>query len=725
MIDALPPAPDPTHPSTYTTLGAAFMAALPNFGVQANALAASMNNVASGAAQSITYTFSNSTVVGDPTPGFLRLNQAVQNTSTQIIFDPIDAVGQDRTATINTFDDSTSLIKGTLLAVNQADATKWMAFAITALAAPAGYFTLTVTCVDQSAASPFVNGNGLLLKFTRNGDKGDVGSLGAGSATQAAGNVVLTNVSAPVQRVSGDTWGRSVTHPDATTMTTNGSPIFVHRNTGEFPMALKDKGGSTLGFHYPMETATLSLHDKTTLAGLWDVEDAHLLAIQAQLAFTGLSLGTTGKVQSIKMDADRDMLLFGGTSCYAVVYTRSTASAGTPTLVRSGLGAGQFWGVLAAADKVLVLSDLATSTTTSLQGAVLSTVANAITVNTASNAATALAISQYGAAVVAFNGAFAFSYVRGASGAAVIGISIAGNAVTFGAEQTIGAANSQSAPPHLYVTGTSLMTITADRTNLTAKSWTNAGAALVPGTAATAAMAQNTMLKTAVWGAHWIALVGLGTNNPTVFDISLAGSVSSITSVSAGLTNVASAIDVGVVSATKAVVVGLDATADTNVCINVLTDNGAGTISAGTQVVIGGSAVAPVFLGASGNVARLVSSEGFIYSVDCSGASPVVTQARMLINTSQIATFAQADSYMLQRNYATLLAGSAWVPLPTAGGQLSLLAVSQNAHRLLAADFMPCGAAGCVGDDATESWVFVQPMTNGVFLQLVKSATPA
>jgi hypothetical protein len=720
-VDALSILPR-TNPGFKADVDDFFANRFPNALVQMNTTTAALVAAAQGG---IGYTFDAATGVADPTPGKVRLNNATQNLATQIVVDLVDAQGIDRTTQLTGFSASTSTTNKGSLSLQTADGTKRIDFNVTGITYPAGYVVFTGSVTAYSAASPFTGADSLALVFRRTGDKGDVGSLGVGAATPAAGNVVLTNASLCQQRISATRPGCYVQLPDATTMPTVGTPIFVFRNTGEYPIAVQNASGTVLGWSYPGETCAVGLHDKTTAAGLWDVEDTHLLAIAAQFASTTLSLGTTGKVQAITMDADRVMLLLGGTSCYAVVYTRSTGTFGTPTLVRSSLGAGQFWGILAAADKVLVLSDLATSTTTSLQGVVLSTVANAITVQTAANATTAAAITQYGAAVVTFNGVFAFSYVRGVSGAAVVALTVTGNVVAFGAEQGIGAATNNAVPPHLYASGTSLMTLTADRTNLTAKSFTNAGAALTGGTAATAGAAQTALFKTAVWGAHWLALIGLTTANPTAYDIALAGSVSSITTVSAGLTNVASGIDIGIVSATKAVVMGLDATADTNACINVLTDNGAGTISAGTQVVIAGSSAAPVFVSASGSNARLVSSDGISYVVDCSGSSAAVTQTRMLINTAQISTFAQADSYMLQRNFSTLLAGSLYLPLPSAGGQLSMLGASANSQRLLSADFMPCGTAGCVGADATEAWAFTQPMTNGVFLQLIKAGTPA
>jgi hypothetical protein len=201
MIADLPPAPDPNFPGVYRDIAAAFAAALPAFGTQANALGAAMNAIAAGTAQSITYRFSNSVVVGDPTPGFLRLDNAVQNTAANIVVDLVDLAGQDRTATLGTFDDSGSLVKGDILLVAMADATRWLLFSVSGLATPAGYRVIGVANVDGSGASPFVNNETVLLKFTRNGDPGPAGFTDVypwfgdgsdGNVTISSGTTTLT-----------------------------------------------------------------------------------------------------------------------------------------------------------------------------------------------------------------------------------------------------------------------------------------------------------------------------------------------------------------------------------------------------------------------------------------------------------------------------------------------------------------------------------------------------
>lgn len=143
-----------------------------------NTTVATMSAIAAGGAMTLPYTFSSTTTDADPGAGFVRLSSATQNASTVIRLDLVGADGSTWTDVISTFDDSTSTVKGYVLLQKLTDATKWLEFSVSSLASPAGYKNLTVVPVAGSAASPFADGDSLVLKFTANGDKGDTGSIG-------------------------------------------------------------------------------------------------------------------------------------------------------------------------------------------------------------------------------------------------------------------------------------------------------------------------------------------------------------------------------------------------------------------------------------------------------------------------------------------------------------------------------------------------------------------
>lgn len=176
-ITPLPTPPSTSSPSTFDTLADAFIAALPTFVTEANALAASLESIASGTVASIPYTFSTTTTDSDPGSGNLRLDNAIQNTATTIRADLVGADGTTWTDVLALLDDSTSTVKGFIMLQELGTGTNWLMFSVSALASPSGYRNITVACVASSAANPFGNGDSILLKFSRTGDKGETGAV--------------------------------------------------------------------------------------------------------------------------------------------------------------------------------------------------------------------------------------------------------------------------------------------------------------------------------------------------------------------------------------------------------------------------------------------------------------------------------------------------------------------------------------------------------------------
>jgi hypothetical protein len=144
---------------------------------QANSLASAMNAVAAGGAVSLQYTFSTTTTDADPGAGLLRLNNATQNAATVIRADLLGNDTSDYSGLLALVDDSTSATKGYITLRHITDSTKWLVFAVTAVASPAGYKNITVTPAASSAASPFADGDEILFDFTPNGDKGRAAGL--------------------------------------------------------------------------------------------------------------------------------------------------------------------------------------------------------------------------------------------------------------------------------------------------------------------------------------------------------------------------------------------------------------------------------------------------------------------------------------------------------------------------------------------------------------------
>lgn len=178
MIDELPDAPDPANdiPAVFNQKAAALVLAQKAMVPQINAAIASIGNLAAGNANKIPYKIDLGTAMSDPGAGWLRLNNAAQNTATAMVVDLVGSDTIDYTNLLGTFSASTSTSLGTLRVEKQGDATKFLIFALTSVTSPTGYRQFTVACVGYSSANPFAQGDLVNLLFNRTGDKGDIGS---------------------------------------------------------------------------------------------------------------------------------------------------------------------------------------------------------------------------------------------------------------------------------------------------------------------------------------------------------------------------------------------------------------------------------------------------------------------------------------------------------------------------------------------------------------------
>ncbi|MCZ4344492.1 hypothetical protein [Devosia neptuniae] len=118
------------------------------------------------------YRFSDSVTDADPGSGYLRLNNATIGTATAAYLDNLDANGATVSAELDTWDDSTSLYKGTLWLRSIADPSVFHSFKITGSVVDAtGYRKLTLVYVGGS--STFSADDEMMAFFVPTGDQGD------------------------------------------------------------------------------------------------------------------------------------------------------------------------------------------------------------------------------------------------------------------------------------------------------------------------------------------------------------------------------------------------------------------------------------------------------------------------------------------------------------------------------------------------------------------------
>ena len=136
-----------------------------------------------------------------------------------------------------------------------------------ALKAPntiASNLTLTLPSADGTANQLLkTDGSGNLSFVTPS-----AGFSGA-TTTSSAVDITLTSASTQVQNVTMTAEDKAVILPDATTLTTKGTPIFVINNSGTNIIYIKNNSGYNLFIVNPLNSITLSLVENSTSAGKW------------------------------------------------------------------------------------------------------------------------------------------------------------------------------------------------------------------------------------------------------------------------------------------------------------------------------------------------------------------------------------------------------------------------------------------------------------------------
>jgi len=173
MIDALPAAPDPAtdSPAEFSAKAAASVLAQKNMVDQFNSEVASLNALFAGGAYAFMFAFDSSTANADPGPGKLRLSASTQSSATAMYIDPVTSSGANIDSLFASIGASTSFTKGAIRLVKAMDPSTWALFDVMSVAAASGYRSLAVTFRASSAASPFANGDALMLYIDRVGDR--------------------------------------------------------------------------------------------------------------------------------------------------------------------------------------------------------------------------------------------------------------------------------------------------------------------------------------------------------------------------------------------------------------------------------------------------------------------------------------------------------------------------------------------------------------------------
>lgn len=481
---------------------------------------------------------------------------------------------------------------------------------------------------------------------------------GAGGTT-GTGNITLTTASAGAMTVTPATPGLYVTLPVATTCSESAMMFSVY-NAGDYDYGVKDSAGTVLGWVLPRTGAMIGLADNGTAAGVWAYYGLEKLGITASYN-NPTAPNVSNYIKHIALDASRSCILFGGATCYAIIYDASTQTWGTATSVRTSLGSNLFNGVKSATDQVLVCT---CDATTGFEAITLTIAGTAITVNTGTKATATLAGNIVGGElgqVIAVSTSFVVGYGRGTTTSAIRAITISGTTPTIGAESALVVAVATA--PNLYASGSVVRTVNASTSTLSCKPYTVSGSTLSAGTAASASTSGEDYRSFVDGNGNIVCNYRNSNHAATIFKLTATTEVASTAVLSA--TDPTSSIlvysEYFPISADKTLFISH--AGSTTWYANILTGT-SGTASAGTEIT--GATQGPIGAFASvaltGNYARMASytaNQLYQFTFDCSGASPVIYRVdRAAMNGSPGVGLPYGSDKRGVRYFPILLAGA-------------------------------------------------------------------
>jgi hypothetical protein len=492
---------------------------------------------------------------------------------------------------------------------------------------------------------------------------GDIAILGSGGRA-ITGNLVLTVTSGVIAdaaiSVTPATPGLYVTLPVAITITTEGVAQISIYNAGDYDYGVKDSAGTVLGWVRPRTGAIIGLADNSTAAGVWAYYGLEKLGITASYGNPTITAISSGAISAIELDSTRTCFLFGGTTCYAIIYDASTQTWGTATSVRTSIASAKFTGVKSATDQVLVCT---CDATTGFEAVTLTIAGTAITVNTGTKGTATLAgdIAEIGN-VIAVSTSWVVAYGRATTVSAIRAITISGTTPTIGSESAQGV--TAATAPNIYASGSIVRTVNCDASSVYCKPFTVSGSSLSAGTAASTPATNNGIRSFVDGNGNLVCAYNNSNLSAVIFKLTT-------TTEAASAVVLVSGIDPGAVvnysefiqiTADKTLFICRAAAGATYWYANILTGT-SGTATAGTAITVAtrGNMGSFAALSVTGNYARIAAySVNAFYQItfDCSGASPVQFKNVATAYSAYSAGAPQFSNKYGMRSYTTLFAGT-------------------------------------------------------------------
>ena len=481
-ITTLPAAPDPNNRTTFNSLAYPWSAALPTFGTQVSAVATNVKanadeaeaDAVATAADRVVTTADRIAAAASASTATTQADLATTNGAAQVALATTQA-GNALTSANNAaasaavasgaaaFVDTNPVVKGS------ADATKQVRFEVDGLTTGT---TRVLTVPDKDGT----------LAMTSD----ILPSTGGATITSSAVDVTLTSASNRVQSLAMTTAAKSVTLPDATTLTKGGA-LFVVKNTGALNYAVRANGGVLLANLAPGQTAVFYLTDNATSAGGWAVGD--------ESTGTAFSAPLPGTVNTLNAVSSNFMTLVSlsstvtiaaynnGTNLVARVLTitGNSISAGAEATVNTS-GTQSSLTMLTATTALIMFSDASVASYPT--SAVLTVSGTTITIG--AKLTISAAASSSSNSVSANSATVALATYRGASGYPCARVlTISGTTVTAGAELIINTVGADFAAVRALTATTGVAVYYGTSGYLYGKVLTISGAAVTAGAALT------------------------------------------------------------------------------------------------------------------------------------------------------------------------------------------------------------------------------------------------
>jgi hypothetical protein len=540
--------------------------------------------------------------------------------------------------------------------------------------------------------------------------------------TTLTGSVTLTVSSAAAMTITPATPGLYVTLPVATTCREGGMLYSIY-NAGDYDYGVKDSAGTQLGWVRPRTGAIIGLADNSTAAGTWAPYGLEKTGITAQYSNHSATNTNASGLQAVELDSDRTCFLFGGTTCWAVVYDASTQTWGTATSVRTGLGNRSYFGILAATDLVLVAS---CDTTTGFEAVTLSIASNAITVNTGTKASVTLGTNMVAGELrgIAVSTSLVFGHARSGNTPSLRAITVSGTTPSIGGEYNLIPLDSTA--PNLFASGSVLRTVCASTSSINCRPYTVSGTALTAGTAASATTSASEFRAFVNGNGNIVANYKNSNHSATIFTLTgttEAASTAVLSTTEPG--TITTVTDYVAVSASKtAFISNVAATAH---YANILTDT-AGTASVGTELTfdIAANADAVAGLGAESNAARFAishSSNGRSQiALDCSGSSPALSSIVRHGSSTSFDAVVTASNKRGERNGNRLVAGTASYTFGSGTQAFGGVYLPGRIARFMPTQVAANGVLGASSSESNFTGSIAPSGTTGIVIQRVEAA---